>query len=229
MTPQVLLHGHFSPELRCVATVLGHLPVHLVVFDNLQTPPDPAALVIYAYRPGLEHSQIVQALTAAYPATPLVAIGPDYSEAIHRDLSRYPHVTYLSLNTPTAEKLNRFRTWLGLTGPHPLHVGPLTLNPDTGTVRCHERPLPLTATEFELLSVLMEHPGQRFTVSALEPMLSCKGVAVHVYQVRRKLAVLNMDGLLRGDASRGYTIDARTSVRRTPNPSTALRRHLLRL
>jgi DNA-binding response OmpR family regulator len=61
-------------------------------------------------------------------------------------------------------------------------------------VRHHERRIPLTYQEFELLRVLVQHSGQAFTrddliarIWADRPLDSPRTVDIHIYRLRRKL------------------------------------------
>lgn len=48
-----------------------------------------------------------------------------------------------------------------------LRVGPLTLDPEAHSVLLHGRPIQLTPSEFDLLHLLMRHPGRAFTRTEL--------------------------------------------------------------
>jgi two-component system KDP operon response regulator KdpE len=99
-----------------------------------------------------------------------------------------------------------------------VRVGPLSLDAARHEVRVHDRPVPLTPREFELLKVLVAHAGRVVTRGRL--LRSVWGTAysdeahyVHVYvsQVRRKLAAADPDGELEGliaaEPGVGYRIE----------------------
>jgi DNA-binding response OmpR family regulator len=92
-------------------------------------------------------------------------------------------------------------------------LGPLTLDQSRRTAFLTERPLTLTATEFDLLAHLLGRPGRVFTreelLAAVWGYASHAGtrtVDVHVAQVRAKLG--DAAGLIRTVRGVGYTADA---------------------
>lgn len=80
------------------------------------------------------------------------------------------------------------------TGPSVLRTGRLTLDPAAHTVEADGVPVRLTRTEFGILKLLMENPGQVMTKSRLLDQLSTEtpdcvesSLKVHVSNLRRKL------------------------------------------
>ncbi len=76
----------------------------------------------------------------------------------------------------------------------PLHVGPVALDPARRTVTVHGAPVDLTATEFDLVAVLMGQPGRVFTRAQLLDAVHGvsfdsyeRTVDAHVKNIRHKL------------------------------------------
>jgi DNA-binding response OmpR family regulator len=86
----------------------------------------------------------------------------------------------------------------GDPGPAPartLRRGPITLDADEHRVRLHDRLIPLTPREFELLRALLESPSRAFTRQQLVDRVHGDGAYVsdrtidsHVKGIRRKFA-----------------------------------------
>jgi two-component system response regulator MprA len=104
-----------------------------------------------------------------------------------------------------AELLARVRAQLRRREPRlaPIHVGDIVLDPRRRSVTRNERPVPLTAREFELLELFMRHPGEVLSKDAIldrlwgyafDPNL----VEVYVGYLRRKLGEPRAIDTLRG-------------------------------
>ncbi len=107
-----------------------------------------------------------------------------------------------------------------------ISVGPLGLDVAALEVRIDGRPVDLTPREFELLRVLLTHPGRVVTKGRLLRAVWGEAyqaedsyVYVHVSQLRRKLAAADrggrLDGLIRTEPGVGYRIG---DVRDAPEP-----------
>ncbi|TNY34892.1 response regulator transcription factor [Thermomonospora catenispora] len=93
-----------------------------------------------------------------------------------------------------------------------LRAGSVVLDPQSRTVTAGDRPVALTATEFDLLRFLMGRPGRVFTreqllEAAWEPGASAgnRTVDVHIAQLRAKLGEASPIRTVRGV---GYAVDA---------------------
>ncbi len=70
----------------------------------------------------------------------------------------------------------------------------ITINYENQSVHIGSKKVPLTQTEFQIMSILAEHPGQYFTSSAIYEKLwfesamgDTRGVLVHISNLRKKL------------------------------------------
>ena len=84
-------------------------------------------------------------------------------------------------------QLRRYKQFSGASGGgRVLTHGDLTLDRDSVTVTAGGRDVTLTAREFEILALLMEHPKKVFTREQLYEQVW--GVNVHISNLRAKLA-----------------------------------------
>jgi DNA-binding response OmpR family regulator len=95
--------------------------------------------------------------------------------------------------------------------PRTLAVGALVLETDTRRGRLHDRPLPLTTTEFDLLAHLMARPGRVYTRGELLMAVwdypaddPTRTVDVHIAQLRAKLGD---DSPIRTVRGVGYSVE----------------------
>ena len=80
------------------------------------------------------------------------------------------------------------------TAPQTLQVAQLRLNLDRHQAVCHDQPLDLTPTEFDLLKMLMEQPGRAFTrLELIEKGLGYsyagmeRTIDTHIKNLRKKI------------------------------------------
>jgi DNA-binding response OmpR family regulator len=92
-----------------------------------------------------------------------------------------------------------------------LRVGEVVLDTDTRTIAAAGHAKSLTATEFDLLAFLMDHPGRVFTRDQLLAAVwgsaesaGARTVDVHIAQLRAKLGALSPLRTVRGI---GYAVD----------------------
>jgi two-component system response regulator MprA len=116
------------------------------------------------------------------------------------------------------ELLARIRALLRRTPPRgsaPLHVGDLSLNPDTHEVHRGERSVELTQREFELLEYLMRN--ERIVISrqrlldevwGYDPFSTTNTIEVFVSNLRRKLEAGGEGRLLHTIRGAGYVLRA---------------------
>ena len=79
---------------------------------------------------------------------------------------------------------------------HALTLGSITLNDRTKVVTAEGKPVSLTPTEYSILKLLMQHPGEVYSTKALyeavwqEAALGSEGaVAVHIRHLREKIEI----------------------------------------
>ena len=92
-------------------------------------------------------------------------------------------------------QLRRYRQFSGASGGSVLTHGDLVLDKDSVTVTAAGKPVPLTAREFHILTLLMEHPKKVFTREQLYQQVwegaymgDDNTVNVHISNLRAKLA-----------------------------------------
>ncbi|RAY16484.1 DNA-binding response regulator [Actinomadura craniellae] len=90
-------------------------------------------------------------------------------------------------------------------GPGLLRLGGVTIDPRTRTVHVGDRPVALTATEFDLLAFLVASPGRVFSREQLlaaawgpEASAGARTVDVHIAQLRGKLGPASPIRTVRG-------------------------------
>ncbi|GAB2520570.1 response regulator transcription factor [Nocardiopsis aegyptia] len=132
---------------------------------------------------------------------------------------------YLAKPFAYEELLARLRALLRRTrstsSEGPLTAGPLLVDPTGWRATASGADLTLTRQEFLLLEVLVRHPGQVLTRSALYDHVwdgdldeSSNSLEVYVGYLRRKLAAAGADGLIHTVRGVGYTLRTDRSVTR---------------
>ncbi len=100
-----------------------------------------------------------------------------------------------------------------------LRHGPLTLDRIRKTVEAGSVPIPLTSTEFALLTFLMEHPGR--PIDRMELLKKVWGydfdphtnvVEVYISYLRRKLSAVTTDVVVQNVRGFGYHLELQNSV-----------------
>lgn len=164
----------------------------------------PQLILLDLMLPGEDGIAILKKLKSqtAYAGIPVIiasAKGTEYDKITGLDLGADD---YLAKPFGMMEMLSRVRAVLRRTMPkntvQPLSIGFLELNPSEHTVsiweKDHKIPVELTRKEYELLHLLMSHPGMVFTRDALladiwefEYTGGTRTVDVHVGTLRTKL------------------------------------------
>jgi DNA-binding response OmpR family regulator len=117
------------------------------------------------------------------------------------------------------------RVGAGESGEQALSVGEVTIEPRSREVYVADRIIDLTSTEFDLLRVLMEHPGWVHTREELVERVSgytflgdSRAIDVHIANLRKKLEVDPSDPeyirTVRGVGYKFHPPGERVSVRR---------------
>lgn len=120
---------------------------------------------------------------------------------------------YLTKPFSVAELLARVHVRLRERGAQEqLKYGELTLDPGTGGATVGGETLYLPEREFALLRLLLQYRGRVFTKEDLERALygpdlpDSNTIEVYVYNLRRKLKGVGMDGVIRTVRNRGYLV-----------------------
>lgn len=159
----------------------------------------PDLVILDVMLPGEDGLTILQKMrafpvTAEIPVIMATARDSEYDKVIGLDSGADD---YLSKPFGMMEMVSRIRAVLRRTGsrrPVILSCGTITLDEGKHIVSVGHRPVPLTLKEFELLKLLMEHPGQVFTRDRILSTIwgvdfagETRTVDVHIGTLRTKL------------------------------------------
>ncbi len=174
----------------------------------------PVAIVLDVGLPVLDGTEVCRALRAEGDWTPVLFVTARDDE-IDRILGlELGADDYITKPFSPREIVARVKTVLRRTAGPPgdapaLSVGEVTLEPARRAVTAAGRPVLLTATEFDLLAMLLRRPGRVFTREELlsevwgyEAAAGTRTVDVHVAQLRAKLGAHSPLRTVRGV---GYT------------------------
>ena len=124
---------------------------------------------------------------------------------------------YLPKPFATQELLARVRAMLRRKDnftPDLLQVGRLTLNRSTYELQCGDQILSLSGKEFQLIEMLMRHPGQILTAEQLithiwgwDTNVDTSVVWVHISNIRKKLDALSAPVSIRFVRNAGYLLE----------------------
>ena len=159
----------------------------------------PDLVILDVMLPGEDGLTILQKMraspvTAEIPVIMATARDSEYDKVIGLDSGADD---YLAKPFGTMEMVSRIRAVLRRTGsrrPVILSCGTITLDEGKHIVSVDHRLVPLTLKEFELLKLLMEHPGQVFTRDIILSTIwgvdfagETRTVDVHIGTLRTKL------------------------------------------
>lgn len=197
-----------SPDVRAllVETLQGEGHDVTTAADGLaarralapETRPAPDLVVLDLMLPHVDGSVLLAEIRAAGPLPVLVLSAKDavYAKV---DMLRLGADDYVTKPFNLSELTARIEALLRRAAPHAsaptvLVHGPLELDPQTARVHLDGAEVSLTATEYRLLTVLMERPGQVFSRPRLyeavweEPFVGDDAaVKTHVSNLRAKL------------------------------------------
>jgi DNA-binding response OmpR family regulator len=192
-TPERVLPGASALDLD--------LKVEPLSADGLSRLPDldPEAVVVDAAEDPATAHALLEALAAAEPGVPLVAVVQP------RDLERHAweevadELLFPDSEGPeVAVRLVMLRRRVARPPEGAIRLGRLALSTDTYQVTIDNRPLDLTYKEFELLRFLASRPGRVFTRAALLREVwgydfygGTRTVDVHIRRLRAKLGPEN--------------------------------------
>jgi DNA-binding response OmpR family regulator len=174
----------------------------------------PTALVLDIGLPKLDGLQVCQRMRAGRDWTPVLFItarGDEVDRILGLELGGDD---YLTKPFSPRELMARLKAVLRRGDPEvtgtELVVGSVRLDPRRRLVWADQRPIELTATEFDLLAHLMRRPGWVFERATLladvwgYPDVASRTVDVHVAQLRAKLGPASPIRTVRGV---GYSAD----------------------
>jgi two-component system alkaline phosphatase synthesis response regulator PhoP len=163
----------------------------------------PALMILDLMLPGVDGLTITQTVRAdpALAATPILMLTArveDIDRILGLEMGADDYVTKPFNPREVVARvkaiLRRAQRSEGSSGQSKLRVGPLSLDPDSRTVRKRGQPVNLTPSEFEILWLLMRNPGRAFTRAELinealgyEYAGLDRTVDSHIKNLRRKL------------------------------------------
>jgi len=176
----------------------------------------PVAIVLDVGLPGLDGTEICRRLRAGDDWTPVLFVTAR-DEEVERVLGLEMGADdYLVKPFSPRELVARLKAVLrraqGAQSVRLLHAGQVTIDPGARRVNVDGRSVELTATEFDLLVYLVQHPGRVYsrehllsTVWGYAAAAGTRTVDVHVSQLRNKLGDASPIRTVRGV---GYSVEA---------------------
>lgn len=168
--------------------VLENEDIHLVLLDIMM--------------PEIDGLTVLSALRrdSAVPVILLTAKGEDTDKIAGLNLGADDYITKpfnaLEVLARVSAVLRRYTRQTGLSGSSALTVGGIELDDDEKTVFCEGEAVSVTPKEFDILKLLMEHPGKVFSSAEIyervwrDIPLGPEGtVAVHIRHLREKLEI----------------------------------------
>ena len=175
-------------------------------------------LILDIMMPGLDGIQVLKKVRANGISTPalfLTAKTEVYQRVEGLDAGADD---YLPKPFSTSELLARVRAMLRRKDnytPDLLNVGELVLNRSTYEISCHEKTLPLSGREFQIMEILMQRPGFIVTIDefmshvwGLDSDVDISVVWVHISNNRKKLAAIKVPIEIRFVKGAGYLLEA---------------------
>ncbi|WP_418461774.1 response regulator transcription factor [Frisingicoccus sp.] len=175
-------------------------------------------LILDIMMPGLDGIQVLKKVRANGISTPalfLTAKTEVYQRVEGLDAGADD---YLPKPFSTSELLARVRAMLRRKDnytPDLLNVGELVLNRSTYEISCHEKTLPLSGREFQIMEILMQRPGFIVTIDefmshvwGLDSDVDISVVWVHISNIRKKLAAIKVPIEIRFVKGAGYLLEA---------------------
>lgn len=175
-------------------------------------------LILDITMPGLDGIQVLKKVRANGISTPalfLTAKTEVYQRVEGLDARADD---YLPKPFSTSELLARVRAMLRRKDnytPDLLNVGELVLNRSTYEISCHEKTLPLSGREFQIMEILMQRPGFIVTIDefmshvwGLDSDVDISVVWVHISNIRKKLAAIKVPIEIRFVKGAGYLLEA---------------------
>lgn len=177
----------------------------------------PAAIVLDVGLPILDGTEVCRQLRAEDNWVPILfctARDDEVDRVLGLELGADDYITKPFSPREVVARVKSVVRRASLVAPDevPLSLGPVTVDLVTRRVTVDGAPVSLTATEFDLLAHLMEHPGRVYTrehllseVWGYAAVVGTRTVDVHVAQVRGKLGDASPIRTVRGV---GYSAEA---------------------
>ena len=176
----------------------------------------PQLIMLDIMLPGMDGIEILKALrgnptTARIPVIIASARGTEYDKVVGLDLGADD---YLAKPFGVMELVSCVKAVLRRCArpSHVLHLSGLTLDQDAHTVSCDGQRVPLTYKEYELLRLLLSHPGMAFTRDQLMAQVwgtdycgETRTVDMHIRTLRQKLGPYG--GLIQTVRNVGYRLE----------------------
>ena len=175
-------------------------------------------LVMDVMMPGMDGVKVLQKLRAAGVTTPALFLSA--RTEVHQRIEGLDAGAddYLPKPFATQELLARVRAMLRRKDnftPDLLTVGTLTLNRSTFELQCGSRIQPLSSKEFQVMEMLMRHPGQILTAEQLithiwgwDSNVDTSVVWVHISNIRKKIDALGATVIIKFVRNAGYVLEA---------------------
>ena len=175
-------------------------------------------LVMDVMMPGMDGVKVLQKLRAAGVTTPALFLSA--RTEVHQRIEGLDAGAddYLPKPFATQELLARVRAMLRRKDnftPDLLTVGTLTLNRSTFELQCGNRIQPLSSKEFQVMEMLMRHPGQILTAEQLithiwgwDSNVDTSVVWVHISNIRKKIDALGASVIIKFVRNAGYVLEA---------------------
>ena len=175
-------------------------------------------LVMDVMMPGMDGVKVLQKLRAAGVTTPALFLSA--RTEVHQRIEGLDAGAddYLPKPFATQELLARVRAMLRRKDnftPDLLTVGTLTLNRSTFELQCGSRIQPLSSKEFQVMEMLMRHPGQILTAEQLithiwgwDSNVDTSVVWVHISNIRKKIDALGASVIIKFVRNAGYVLEA---------------------
>ena len=167
--------------------VMGRTEIHLILMDIMMPEMDGITAMVKIR----EQSKV--------PVILLTAKGEDTDKILGLNVGADDYITKPFNPVEVAARVrSQLRRYLQLGGgqlrPQTLRIGAIELDDTSKSVQLDGEPVSLTPTEYDILKLLMEHPGQVYSPKEIyrkiwndAPYGSENTVAVHIRHLREKL------------------------------------------
>lgn len=162
--------------------------------------------------PGLSGEDLISQIRTQDATVPIIVTSAKAATVDKVSVLQMGADDYLTKPFDLDELMARIQVQMRRAAPGPseaqdsegvLHHGPLCINVAARTVSAHGQDIPLTKTEFDMLTLMAAHPGRVFTKQELyesawgEPYAAQEStVAAHISNLRAKLKPQGADGLI---------------------------------